>query len=51
MLGVDVATVVEYDGRTWRLDDVLDSGASDVEVDTSDGDVLLGFVVRRPPRA
>lgn len=47
VLGVDVRTVVDYNGRTWRLDDVLDSGPSEYEVDTSDGDVYLGVVYVR----
>jgi hypothetical protein len=42
VLGVDARTVVDFNGRTWRLDEVLDSRPSEYEVDTSDGDVYLG---------
>jgi hypothetical protein len=44
VLGEEVRTLVDYDGRTWRLDDVLDSGPSEYDVDTSDGDVYIGVV-------
>jgi len=47
VLGEDVRTVVDFNGRTWRLDEVLDSGPSEYEVDTSDGDVYLGVVYVR----
>jgi hypothetical protein len=43
ILGIRVASRVEYDGRTWALDDVTTAPAS---VDTADGDVLLGVVTR-----
>ncbi len=44
VLGTEVRTVVDFNGRTWRLDEILDSGPSEYEVDTSDGDVYLGVV-------
>jgi hypothetical protein len=47
VLGVDVRTVVDFNGRSWRLDEVLDSGPSEYEVDTSAGDVYLGVVYVR----
>lgn len=43
VLGITVETTVEYEGRTWTLDDVLDSPAT---IDTADGDRLLAYVAR-----
>ncbi len=45
VLGAEVLTVLELDGRTWRLADVLGASEGDkYEVDTSHGDVYIGAV-------
>ena len=41
ILGTRVESQVEYAGRDWVFDDVL---AAPATIDTTDGDVLLGFV-------
>lgn len=49
VLGEDVApTVFEFAGRTWRLDEVrtMRSANERIEIDTSDGDLFFGYVVR-----
>ena len=44
VLGAEAATVLEANGRTWRLDDVLDAdGGGDIEVDTSQGDAYIAI--------
>lgn len=42
VLGSDMMTVLEYAGRTWRLDEVLErEPGEDYQVDTSQGDVFI----------
>jgi hypothetical protein len=50
VLGMRVASTVEYAGRLWRLDRTIDKQAGDdavrATVDTDDGDRLIGVVGR-----
>ena len=42
VIGADMVVVLEYAGRTWRLDEVLDNETADgFHVDTSEGDAFI----------